>query len=165
MNRTVLTESSSRRSRSMLWVFALLIVVAVMGLTWMLVQDGRSTVVADEVAAGPAMADRQRVAALQPGAEPRAADAFSAELDLLRRQTAIVASRDAATAYALSLETLAQAGRQAFLDNRLPTTANGYVDYLDSLRRQGQAVQNAGGAPADANAFSAWLDELRRMGQ
>lgn len=160
MNRTILTKSRSRLNSSTLWVVVLLIVVVVTGLAWTLAQNGRTVIIADE-----AEAHSERVVAVQRAVELRAADAFSAELDLLRRQAAMVAHHDAATVYALSLESLAQAGRQAYIDNRLPATANGYAIYLDDLRRQGQAVQEAGSAAGDPNSFSERLDELRRMGR
>ncbi len=165
MNRTEFTESGSRLSISMMWIIAAIVVVAVAGITWGLIQNGPSAAVIGEAAEGPALAAGDEVAQLELIAGQRAADQFSTQLDLLRRRASIAASWDSATAYGVSLEKLAQAGRQAYVDNRLPATANGYAIYLDSLRRQGQAAQNFGGGPAGANEFSEWLDQLRRMGQ
>jgi hypothetical protein len=147
-----------------MWLVALLIVAAA-GVTWMLVQNGASMTAAEEVAPAPALAGSERAAESLAVTGPRAADAFSAELDALRQFAASVASQDGATAHGVSLAELSATGRQAYVANRMADTANGYAVYLDGLRRQGQAAQRAVSRPADANAFSAWLDQLRRMSQ
>lgn len=165
MDRTVLTESRSPQRTVILWLIGLLIVAAVIGLTWMLAQNGPATLAADEAAPEPALAGSEGATESLVLTGPRAADAFSAQLDVLRRRAVSVASRDGASAHGVSLEALAQVGRQAYLENRAPTTADGYAIYLDSLRRQGQAARDAGTAGADANAFSQWLDQLRRLSQ
>lgn len=165
MNRTVLKLSDMRR-RAVLGLLAFVIIVAgAAGLTWRMINKGESVKLIEEVIAEPAPLQPADGVVLRPANEVRAADAYSAHLDLLRQQGAAALQRDAVTAHVFAPESLAQAGREAYIVSRLPTTANGYIDYLDNLRRQGQAIQNARAFPTDADEFSEWLDELRGMSQ
>jgi hypothetical protein len=148
-------------------VVAIVIIAAMAGLMWMLVQNSAPDTVAGEAAA-PAAAGSEAVAPLTAVTGMRVTDAYSIQLDQLRRDAANITAdtaRDSATVYGVSLEALARGGREASLSNRLPATVNEYATYLDSLRRLGQETLRANSLPADPNAYSAWLDELRRLGQ
>ena len=163
MNRTGLTDSRLQASSSMMWFAALLIVVAVGGLTWALVQDGPSTTLAEEVIPERKSAKSESVTQPHLITGVRPADAYSIKLEQLRRQAQIVSGWDGPTAYSVAMEELARAGRQSYVSSRLPTTANDYALYLETLRQMGQAAQSNEVVPADAHEFSEWLDQLRRL--
>lgn len=163
MNRSELTNVRRRQIRSNLWIAALVVAAAVIGSLWLVFQNrAQETNIAGVVISQPALPDGGTDVTLQLAAQPRAADLFSAELDRLRSHAFTVANREQVVAHTLSLEALAQAGREAFVSSRLPTTANGHAVYLEALRRQGQAANSEADFPATANEFSEWLDRLRR---
>ncbi len=165
MNRTVFTESSSNFTKYAMWLAAIIILAVMVGISWTLAQNGSSTAVLPEAAVPQASTNVEVAAQPQTITGPRAPDLYSAQLELLRQRALIAANRDGATAYSVWLESLAGAGREAYVNNSLPTTANGYTVYLDNLRRLGQAVHSENNVTADPNEFSEWLDQLRRLSQ
>lgn len=164
MNRSELPNVRRRQSRSSLWIAALMAAAVVMGSIWLALQNRTPIAhITDDAMPQPAILDSGVELGLQLGVQPRASDAFSVELDRLRNYAFTVSNREQATAHALSLEALAQAGREAHVSSRLPSTANGYAVYLDVLRRQSQAAYSEAHFPSSANEFSEWLDRLRRQ--
>ena len=95
----------------------------------------------------------------------RPADAYSAQLAILAQGARRVSGIDQVNRYALHVENLAQLGRAASVENRLPMVGEDYTNYLDHLQSLGQAAYAKQALRSTgADEYSIQLEELRRIG-